>query len=719
LSILRDRADAGGIGAEFVVKANSLIFSVPAKSCAPAAARPGQNEPSINPADFSTDRFAEFASIVRKSYTLRESQVDAWVALWSDRAGSAAVLDALDREDPDGLLGDADIRFTLALKTYGKTAAFPYLIRAQRRHGWGWFNSDQCYEQRWRRVRDLYPEKWFEFLRSSAQRSDEGFESDSPLVVGAPRLVGYLIAVGKLDQARLAARAFIATVVETVSPFRVKPVSWMGKPSTETDLLLSRLTWPSGLVRERAATAIASELVAGSKGFKREFLDWVRQQTLESYYLPPLLAVYRAMAESGAPVFEPLELVGAVAYPSLASNLILRAIFGNSRGVPDPFDMHAGSAPSSHQTSLIFEKNTEVLPGMLSERAHSIDENLPFTAQWSYEFDNLCKRLGRTPQRPHFHSWSRRDGYIPVLDTVLSEVYTSAYLRALAWAITRRMPEGLAYSCAAQACPVDLSLWLVAPRPRPHWALLPPVAGASEEPLDEAAIRQYCVDVLYTLTKSIDPESVARLTTRLAIGSSLVSIKLEMLIQSAEGPDTPTDDAVAAWASSAPFIFPTSDLLWLEGGHVKPPGSASDPWSCKIEDWRLHRPAGPLMISASGRWQWWRHYRLPSGPAPTLTDGYRITCKPDGVVASSQGLVLGEWFDWNEGFQELLVDDLPPAMGCALVLPSDLVRAWANRLKGTPCWLFTVSVYSRKYDYGEYSSTAFSFLLGTTKVIRS
>ena len=48
------------------------------------------------------------------------------------------------------------------------------------------------------------------------------------------------------------------------------------------DLALSRLTWPSGLVRERAATAVACLIADEGHGAEERYLHWLASQRLES-----------------------------------------------------------------------------------------------------------------------------------------------------------------------------------------------------------------------------------------------------------------------------------------------------------------------------------------------------------------------------------------------------------------------------------------------------
>ena len=91
---------------------------------------------------------------------------------------------------------------------------------------------------------------------------------------------------------------------------------------------------------------------------------------------------------------------------------------------------------------------------------------------WAYECDQIISHLGVAPSRNVFNYWLTKtsDGEHHVAsDPTISEVYRSAYLRALArMAATERTTMADLSFLAALACPVDLDLWQIKPSARPR-----------------------------------------------------------------------------------------------------------------------------------------------------------------------------------------------------------------------------------------------------------
>src|SRR5687768_9506390 len=86
-------------------------------------------------------------------------------------------------------------------------------------------------------------------------------------------------------------------------------------------LLFNQLTWPSALVRERAATAIARLLLAGFNHVEAYVLQWLREQPLESVSVNGLLALIRVRIEGGS--VPPRDaLLPAISRPSLLSRML-------------------------------------------------------------------------------------------------------------------------------------------------------------------------------------------------------------------------------------------------------------------------------------------------------------------------------------------------------------------------------------------------------------
>ena len=99
------------------------------------------------------------------------------------------------------------------------------------------------------------------------------------------------------------------------------------KTKDACDLLLAQLTWPSGMVRERACVAIADLLLDPRHGAETQaaLLNWMREQTLESVMVHGLLALLRAKIQDSNFVFPHVDdLVRNAQKPSILSCMLIK-----------------------------------------------------------------------------------------------------------------------------------------------------------------------------------------------------------------------------------------------------------------------------------------------------------------------------------------------------------------------------------------------------------
>jgi hypothetical protein len=258
-------------------------------------------------------------------------------------------------------------------------------------------------------------------------------------------------------------------------------------------MLFSRLTWPSALARERACTKIAHLLVDPILALtvKDFFLRWLKSQDHESVCGLALLALLRAKLDGGGVCPIPAsEVRSNLPWPSLQSSLLL-AEYEPDETVQDELGAwHSGDPPGSFTSPCFFgEYVRNFLPPIHEHWAGEIEQRMlvSFRRQWSYEWDVVLKRrpfeLSISPLR-YWMGHREADERHIAFDTPLSEVYRSAYLRALAWAIdTRGMNRDVANLLVADTVPVNLELWPLRPGVRPGWW---PVAGVSDAALETA-----------------------------------------------------------------------------------------------------------------------------------------------------------------------------------------------------------------------------------------
>jgi len=239
------------------------------------------------------------------------------------------------------------------------------------------------------------------------------------------------------------------------------------------ELLLQRLTWPSGLVRERACVSLGSLMADEDLGTEivNAVLAWMAKQKLESVAVLGLLAFFQAKTRGlGIPTRDTVSR--QIVKPSLLSWLVVTSVYKEQLPCPTLREMHSETAPAGFEADPFFLKQVETfVPPIYLERATRVDTKYSpgFLAQWKFEWTRLVELNGFSLHMPRLDFWTRQDDdHLLCLDLPLSETYRSAYLRAIAWATDEQLiSPSLALWLSAQTCPIDLGVWQVRPGKAP------------------------------------------------------------------------------------------------------------------------------------------------------------------------------------------------------------------------------------------------------------
>jgi hypothetical protein len=231
-------------------------------------------------------------------------------------------------------------------------------------------------------------------------------------------------------------------------------------------LLFTQLAWPSGLVRERACVQIAKLLLdpEHSDVTLHYLFLWMKTQQLESLAALGLLPLLRARldrSDFNLPRVE--DLTSAISRPSLLSALLLHDLFPNDSESLEHSLRHSGDVPQGFSPDVFFGKYVETfLPPYFDFLAGLIEESevIAFRRHWAFEWQRLVDETGVKLTDRNLYFWfgsGSEKERVFATDTKLSEVYRSAFLRALAWAVSSdRMDASGAIVLAEETCPVNL-----------------------------------------------------------------------------------------------------------------------------------------------------------------------------------------------------------------------------------------------------------------------
>lgn len=505
----------------------------------------------------------------------------------------------------------------------------------------------------------------------------------------------------------------------------------MTHPENRLRWLATRLNWPSLLVRERACTALAQLLVEPIYGeVTRVFLaGWIREQLLESTACDGLLVLVRAQMEQPDVVSSLIaEVAGSFSQHSLLSWLLFREMLANDVVLSLTTLRHADDSPLDWQPSPFFEHHVQsFLPPIYMHWADLLEQptHHRFISQWSYEWQLLVDQMGITPSTTPLDFWvgrrTDRERYMGA-DLHLSDVYRSAYLRALAWAFNRRfIRESDALSFAAQTCPVDLELWQVRPHESPQWW---PRVSAVDSPIDTsaAAIWQQVTE-LWEAQQTTDAQwpsndyVLGYASGSITSGEIVYDLDICGVFQRRQGSDVPLLQEIVDWYMGSNTIgMDVVSPLRCRGDIPSGPVSR---FAESFGGWRVVPAAVILREPTTPRWQMWRMKRRIWSPAPCMLPRSTIVyAENNHLVYSLQESPVGYWSDWTEDLREKRPDELPFLTGQQLLIARSTINAFARASTSNFCWICRLRGFYRERDYEPYRHVDDIRVFGVTSVIR-
>jgi hypothetical protein len=272
-------------------------------------------------------------------------------------------------------------------------------------------------------------------------------------------------------------------------------------------MLMDRLSWPVKMVRWRAAKEIKklieSELTRATA--TAALLRWLAERRFESEVVSAL-SVFLVVIPEARPKLK--VLCPHILKPSLLSEMMVEKMYAGSR-CGDWQRAHSGEPPDDFVASKYFENHKAAqVPLIFSNRLRSLEERyeLPFMRQWAYEWQNLTNETGavETKYPSYLGDFGlQRSGIFGQFVQRQSEVYRSAYLRTLAYAVAMwGMPPRLAATYLFHALCILPNFFDVEPGKRPKWLRDLP-ARCLREGADLEAIGRHIVGAAKNRNRSL------------------------------------------------------------------------------------------------------------------------------------------------------------------------------------------------------------------------
>jgi hypothetical protein len=494
----------------------------------------------------------------------------------------------------------------------------------------------------------------------------------------------------------------------------------MGMHMNNIDVLISRLTWPSVLVRERAAVALAdliSQEGTVGKQTQSAVIEWLGQQNLESAAILGILVFCRLADRQQSKLPEHNIINQKIKKPSLLSFELMRFLYSNHASKPEWMQCHSGEPNSNFEPPEFFVKfKDNFLPPIYGRRIQEVQERtlLPMFRQWAFEWAQLVSNLKCEPSAQVLDFGGRPPGMRILVDFPLSEVYRSAYLRSLAWAVNKgKLSEEAAFYLACEACPIDLGLWRVQPRTKPPWW---PSPKSSLDTIDtvHGQLSTMLSELWNKKRKVFKEKALLAASGNISCGASTYSISIRAMFQVATGP-IPGDPAeIMKACDEAQGSYTGQDVCF--SGTLDP--ISPEDISIVSNDWSILPASIYVRSRVFSRWQYWRGYRGIQFPAPFLTSkDISFDCEPDAIRLFEGANQIGTWQDWTDGVTEEFINDLPYPHGWMLLVRSDLVDKFSHLSHSTLCWICEVKMFHRKHEYENFNKFSTHHLYGTTNLI--
>lgn len=340
---------------------------------------------------------------------------------------------------------------------------------------------------------------------------------------------------------------------------------------------------------------------------------------------------------------------------------------------------------------------------------------LPMFRQWAFEWTQLVSTLGFQPSARALDFGGRPPGLRMLVDFPLSEIYRSAYLRSLAWAVNSgKVPEEFAVFLAHEACPVDLGLWRVQPGTKPTWW---PRPKPSPGPIDTVPARlSAALSGLWDKRHEVFREhALLAAGGSLFYGSTIYSLSIRAMFQAAKGPVPGAPGEIMKACNEAQGSH-TSQGIYFGGvlSSIRP-----EDISVVSRDWSILPASVYVRPRVFPRWQYWRGYRGVQLPAPFLaSDKFSFRCEPDSIKVFDGATEIGSWQDWTDGVTEEFVNDTPHPHGWALSASWDLLEKFTRQSRSTLGWICEVKVLHREHEHESFRELSTYQLYGTTNLIR-
>jgi len=708
-----------------------------------------RHDDTIHPAQQATDFSAIMPHELEKrleSFVTRWDERDfliPWSKVWLEKEGNdkKEAYQALTKlVEKDGIPNTEsellDILYPLAYE-YANNKAFEYLCWAQANDsGWELYWTDRRKaERRWDLVKKHHADRHMEFFAKSIVYSGKKFGRGGKFFVPVPRGIEFLALFGKIQEMEEITESSVKFAESMMANMELPASRWLDSPDIdELDIILQRLIWPSALVRERAATALAGLLKSApnKEHVLERLMTWISGQELESVVAIGLLPLVKA-AELTPDALTYVDTDRLMNILPVTSVVIEKVFEELTRLLGRKTDFNVGSktlnsVQAGYTVSDFFRKYiSSFLAPIYRDRGETIEKKTlrGFIRQWAFTAEEMMKATGLQESRAVLDFMKGyQSPHLIGMSTMLSELYRSAFLRVLrhfrdqGW-ISNRIYLEYAYA----TLPVELSYWKVKPSRAPGW--WPKLQFGHDTSDGQSGLRGFGfergIDQIVNCegeVRVLGLDGIVEPAEGWVAGLLDTSVTLVGFGYKVTGPNLPEAKEVANAVLYSPLVVldpaALSPFNFLESYYDQLSIGDSPVQVSDLMIYPLVARNRDLVIAL---WQWFRDYLPPFGLFGELNDDLRIELEDRRWEYVKNGHAVARSGNWLEGLKERYDKELGVPSGNYIETEASFLKSYLDKNRLRLGYVLKTTHKYRDYSYEEAKSFDTHRLIGVSPLI--
>lgn len=673
-----------------------------------------EQEKYPNPNEFPPEKLLDYINELYKiNYYNISNGMKLWIENWMKNGKDENVLSQIEKIEEMGIdVGNYDILYDISRSNYGIKEAYKWLIKLYiASHGWNRYSSsDEKKKKYWNIIKIDYPNKWHQFLLETLDPTKNIPWYQLSVFTNVKRINKFLIEIGEITASEQLLKQIVKSTIELVSPIHIPLPSWMEKLEIDKNnlsLLFSRLIWPSSLVRERTCSCIAELLCDQdwSLIIKEKLLKWLKHQKLESIAAYGLLIPIKSYLKNSDIIIEDIDqYYNAIDRKSLLSRNIVDDVRNVKMLDDDLSTFHSGNPPEDFlPNSFFIEYMDRFLPPIYKINSEKIDKHIQgkMVLQWAYEWHIIIGDHNISlSQKPMNFRGNEYDDIIQGYDSYMSDIYRSAYLRALSWVLDNDfVSKDVIEYYVLQTCPINFTLWDLKPMDKPKfWPKISRKCKKKKTIYNK--IINNVSSLLKTSHETEEKWEIGRASGRVYDNNSIYDLEIFGFLW---------DQKYQIMNNIKPIInkYKYQNLTYCENQNNFLDGniinlSYYDPIT-SIIDYGLIPLSTELKSYSIPIWQYWRMYRGIWIPIPLISLNIKRNYEDKGILVIDENEnILGKWYDWLDRFREKNPMNVSFSNGMILEINKDILAKYYDNEIYSIIWICEIIRYHRESKIEKY-----------------